>query len=110
MAIMNNRTPRDIYLYLVRLVMLTTGVFATANLVRSTIEFIYPLPAAVVTPSRMTPQDVSPPDPAAIERERAYQRESSRRNAVLNLVLYATLMLLAGAVYYIYWLKTGPDT
>ena len=110
MTIRNNWTPKDIYLYLVRLVMLTMGVFATASLVRSAVDIVSPQPALLAAPSLRTAPDGSPPDPAAVEREEAYQREASRRNAILNLAANATLVLLAASVYYIYWLKTGPDT
>ena len=110
MAMKNNWTPRDIYLYLVRLVMLLTGLFATVNLVRTTVEFVYPQPTRLAGPCSRTPEDVPPPDPAAIEREEAYQRESSRRSAALNLATNVTLVLLAGSVYAIYWRKTGPDS
>jgi hypothetical protein len=106
----NNRSPRDIYLYLVRLVMLTTGVFAAANLVRSAADIIYPQQDRVDVSSLMAAQDLPSTDPATVQAVEAYRYDSASRSAILNLVMYGTLMLLASAVYYIYWLKTGPDT
>jgi hypothetical protein len=43
------------------------------------------------------------PDPAVLEQEETFQREWSRRNAVLSLVTNISLVVLAGPLYVFHW-------
>ena len=100
MAIQERLTLRNLYLYLVCLVTLVMSIFATVNLVRSTVELLYPDPGYYAYEAPAKEPGVS--DEEQRRREQA-ARDSQRRQAVLSLVGSGTLLLVAGPVYAYHW-------
>ncbi len=93
-------TPRNIYLYVVCLIALVIAIFAAVNLVRSTVELLYPdrgyYYGYVVEPGKTI-------DPAERQRQEDSALDSQRRQAVLSLVGSATTLLVAAPVYVFHW-------
>jgi hypothetical protein len=104
---------RNIYLYLVCLITLVMVIFSTVNVVRSAVELIYPEPQLAVVPA-IPPTEERPtvPDPDAqrAEQQAAFQRGWAVRNAVLNLVRNAAMLLLAGPLYLYHWHKIERES
>jgi hypothetical protein len=91
-------TLRNLYLYVVCLVTLLIAIFAAVNLVRSTVELVYPDPFLYgpVAPG----EDI---DPAERVRQEQAVEDSQRRNAVLGLVGSGTFLLIAVPTYAYHW-------
>jgi hypothetical protein len=95
---------RNIYLYLVCLITLIMVIVATVGLVRSTVELVYPDPGYYYS----APIDKGGTDERTqedIDAERTSQLEQSRRQAILNLVGNAAMLLVAGPLYIYHWRK-----
>lgn len=93
---------RNIYLYLVCLITLIMVIVAVVGLVRNTVELLYPDPGyyysePVKGEGGRTPEE--------IEKEQEYQRSSSRRYAIINLVGNMAMLLVAGPLYVYHWRK-----
>jgi hypothetical protein len=91
-------TLRNLYLYVVCLVTLLIAIFAAVNLVRSTVELVYPDPLQYgpVAPGEEI-------DPAERVRQEQAVEDSQRRNAVLGLVGSGTFLLIAVPTYAYHW-------
>ncbi|KAF0208756.1 MAG: hypothetical protein Q8S43_06835 [Actinomycetota bacterium] len=99
---------RNIYLYLVCLITLIMVIVAAVNAVRATVELVYPdpgygysVPAEKGGTSGMTQ--------AEIDKQNAAQLEQSRRQAVLNLVGAAAMLIIAGPLYVYHWRKIETE-
>ncbi|CRK59392.1 hypothetical protein [Alloactinosynnema sp. L-07] len=95
-------TLRNLYLYLVCLVMLVIATFAAVTLVRATVELAYPEPYVAFEGK----------DPAGGTRSPDYEqaaRDSQRRQAVLSLVGSGTTLLLAGPIYVYHWRRIQAE-
>lgn len=106
MAIQERLTLRNLYLYLVCLVTLVMSIFATVNLVRSTVELLYPDPGYYAYSAPAKEPGVS--DEGQQRREQS-ARDSQRRQAVLALVGSGTLLLVAGPVYAYHWRRVQRE-
>ena len=106
MAIQERLTLRNLYLYLVCLVTLVMSIFATVNLVRSTVELLYPDPGYYAYSAPAKEPGVS--DEEQQRREQS-ARDSQRRQAVLALVGSGTLLLVAGPVYAYHWRRVQRE-
>lgn len=106
MAVQERLTLRNLYLYLVCLITLVISIFAAVNLVRSTVELLYPDPGyyGFEAPGRdagMTEEEW--------EREEERARDSQRRQAVLGLVGSGTTLLIAGPLYLYHWRRVQSE-
>jgi hypothetical protein len=103
-AIQERLTLRNLYLYLVCLITLVISIFAAVNLVRSTVELLYPDPGYY----GMAPKE---PGVSAEEEQRREQaaRDSQRRQAVLGLVGSGTLLIIAGPLYAYHWRRVQQE-
>jgi hypothetical protein len=105
-AVQERLTLRNLYLYLVCLITLVISIFAAVNLVRSTVELLYPDPGyyGFEAPG---PDSGMSDDEREREEERA--RDSQRRQAVLALVTSATTLLIAGPLYAYHWRRVQSE-
>ncbi len=106
---------RNIYLYLVCLITLIMVIFSVVNVVRATVELVYPdpgyfyeIPIEKGGTSELTQEQ--------IDRQNEQQRQQSQRQAILSLVGGAALLIVAGPLYVYHWRKievehsdTTPD-
>ena len=95
---------RNIYLYLVCLITLIMVIVSAVGVVRSTVELIYPDPGYYYDVP-VEKGGTSERTEADIEAEQESQREQSRRQAILNLVGNASMLLVAGPLYVYHWRK-----
>lgn len=110
MAVQERLTLRNVYLYLVCLITLIISIFAAVNLVRSTVELLYPDPGYY---GYGEPVSVDGKDTGISKAERARQeeagRDSQRRQAVLGLVGSATTLVIAGPLYAYHWRRVQSE-
>ena len=104
MPVQDRMTPRNLYLYLVCLVMLLVGVFAAVQLVRSAIGIAYPEAPASFEWTAYTPIDEASGSLAsdAVENEQ-------RRQEVKETVAAGTALLLAGGLYVVHWRRVQAE-
>jgi hypothetical protein len=98
-------TLRNLYLYLVCLITLIIAIFAAVNLVRTTVELLYPDPGYYgIVPAKE-------PGVSAEDQRRLEQagRDSQRRQAVLGLVGSGTMLLIAVPVYAYHWRRVQTE-
>ncbi len=107
MALQERLSLRNLYLYLVCLITLVISIFAAVNLVRSTVELLYPDPG--YWGYQVPPEEAT--DLTAEERERQERlaQESQRRQAVLGLVGSGATLLIAGPVYVYHWRRVQSE-
>lgn len=105
MAVQERLSLRNLYLYLVCLVTLVISIFAAVNLVRTTVELLYPDPGFY---GYGAPRE---PGVTAEEQDRREQaaRDSQRRQSVLGLVGSGTLLLIAGPLYVYHWRRVQAE-
>lgn len=96
---------RNIYLYVLCLITIIMVIVATVNLVRGTVELAYPDPGYYGGPIEKVPGMSE----AEFEKQQRVARESSRRQAILNLVGSAAMLLVAGPVYLYHWRKIESE-
>ena len=110
MAVQERLTLRNVYLYLVCLITLVVSIFAAVNLVRSTVELLYPDPGyygyGPVEPIGGKDTGVSKRE---IRRQQEAAEDSARRQAVLGLVGSATTLAIAGPVYAYHWRRVQSE-
>ena len=106
MAIQERLTLRNVYLYLVCLVTLVMSIFAAVNLVRSTVELLYPDPGYYAYEVPAKESGISEEEQ---QRRAQAARDSQRRQAVLGLVGSGTLLLLAGPLYVYHWRRVQSE-
>jgi hypothetical protein len=102
-AVQDRMTPRNLYLYLVCLIMLLVGVFAAVVLVRSALGIAYPDPALDFGWYAYTPIEEasgSLPDEAV---------EAQRRQEIKETVAAGTALLLAGGVFALHWRRAQAE-
>jgi hypothetical protein len=100
MAAQDHFTLRNIYLYGVCFVTLLIAIFAAVNLVRSTVELVYPDPLYY---GPIYHEDEGRIDAGEQERQEQAARDSQRRSAVLGVVTSGTFLLIAGPTYAYHW-------
>lgn len=95
---------RNIYLYLVCLITLIMVIFSVVNVVRATVELVYPdpgyfyeIPIEKGGTSGLTQEQ--------IDRQNEMQRQQSQRQAILSLVGGVALLVVAGPLYVYHWRK-----
>ncbi|WP_144119478.1 hypothetical protein [Catellatospora sichuanensis] len=117
MAFQDRMTLRNMYLYLVCLITLVISIFAAVNLVRSTVELLYPDPGYYGYVPRCAEskpgQACTPAEEAAfaVEQKRIEKltRDSQRRQAVLSIVGSATTLAIAVPVYIYHWKRIQDE-
>lgn len=117
MAFQDRFTLRNMYLYLVCLITLVISIFAAVNLVRSTVELLYPDPGYYGYVPRCAEskpgQACTPAEEAAfaVEQKRIEKltRDSQRRQAVLSIVGSATTLAIAVPVYIYHWRRIQEE-
>ena len=104
MPVHDRMTPRNLYLYLVCLVMLLVGTFAAVQLVRSAIGIAYPDETLDFGWTAYTPiDDVSQ---FLSEEQRT---EVQRRSEVKETVIAGATLLLAGGIYVVHWRRAQQE-
>ena len=104
MPVQDRMTPRNLYLYLVCLVMLLVGIFAAVELVRSAIGIAYPEAPVSFEWTAYTPID----DASGSFASDAIEDEQ-RRQEVKETVAAGTALLLAGGLYVIHWRRAQKE-
>lgn len=102
----NAWTPRNIYLYLVCLITLVITIFALTNVVRSTVELVYPEPARAVVPR--LPEEANG-DAAQQEEQAEFQRRWAQRQSILSLVGNGALLAISVPLYLYHWSAIGRE-
>jgi hypothetical protein len=105
-ALQERLTLRNLYLYLVCLVTLVMSIFAAVNLVRSTVELLYPDPGYYAYGAPDKEPGVSQEEQRRRER---VARDAQRRQAVLDLVGSGTLLLVAAPLYAYHWRRVQRE-
>lgn len=100
---------RNIYLYLVCLITLIMVIFATVNLVRATVEIVYPDPGFPITVAPERVGTVSAVDARIQKEQQRVQQRQSRRQAVLSLVAGIAMLGVAGPLYIYHWRKIEAE-
>jgi hypothetical protein len=80
--------PRSVYLYIVCLITLVMVLLSVVNIVRASVELIYPEPRRVMQAIKVPPApsgEESPEIRQTPEEEQEWQRQWSLRRAILNL-------------------------
>lgn len=107
MAAQERLTLRNLYLYLVCLFTLVISIFAAVNLVRGTVELLYPDPGYYSYAS--VPGDGSTLSKEEERRQEETARDSQRRQSVLSLVGAGTTLLFAGPIYLYHWRRVQKE-
>jgi len=98
---------RSLYLYAVCLATLLISLFSLTQLVRGTVELLYPDPYAVaIEPTVIDGEDKNVATRKA-EEERG--RAASRRWAILSLASAGTTLLIAAPTYRYHWRLAQAD-
>ena len=112
MAVQDRMTPRNLYLYLVCLIMLLAGIFATVQLVRSVVGLVYPDPASYSyfggyeEPGMFEDMGI---DEEQIQEDEDAAKDSERRYEILSLVSSGTTLLLAGGIFALHWRRAQSE-
>lgn len=111
MAVQERLTLRNMYLYLVCLITLVISVFAAVNLVRSTVELLYPDPGYYGYEPYVGPAGKEEPGVSKAEQRRREEaaKDSQRRQSVLGLVGSGTTLLIAGPIYLYHWRRVQTE-
>lgn len=100
-------TVRNLYLYLVCLFTLIIALFATVNLIRATVELLYP------DPGYYAAEPLAEESGGLTKAEKQQQRDtaldSQRRQSVLGLVGSGTTLLIAGPLYAYHWRRVQHE-
>jgi hypothetical protein len=104
-AVQDRMTPRNLYLYLVCLIMLLVGIFATVQLVRSAIGIAFPDTGAY---------GWYPEPGMGFEEEQMLQEadaaeDSQRRYEIIEAVTSGTTLLLAGGIFLLHWRRAQSE-
>jgi hypothetical protein len=104
-------TPRNLYLYLVCLIMLLVGIFATVQLVRSVVGLAYPDPSSYSFYGGYEEPGMfgGGPDEEQIEQEEDAAKDSERRYEILSMVTAGTTLLLAGGIFALHWRRAQAE-
>jgi hypothetical protein len=105
-SIQERLTLRNLYLYLVCLVTLVMSIFAAVNLVRGTVELLYPDPGYYAYGASDKEPGVSQEEQ---RRRQQAARDAQRRQAVLDLVGSGTLFLVAAPLYAYHWRRVQRE-
>lgn len=110
MPVQERLTLRNVYLYLVCLITLIISIFAAVNLVRSTVELLYPDPGYYGYSEPVTVDGkVNGISKAERRRQEEVGRDSQRRQAVLGLVGSATTLVIAVPLYAYHWRRVQSE-
>jgi len=103
-AVPDRMTPRNLYLYLVCLIMLLVGIFAAVQLVQSAIGIAYPDAEASFGWTAYTPLEEASGYLGSDQLE-----EVQRRQEIKDTVTAGITLLLAGAVYFFHWRRVQAE-
>ena len=101
MAVPDRMTPRNLYLYLVCLIMLLVGIFAAVQLVQSAIGIAFPDADPSFGWTAYTPLDE--------EAGYLFSEEGLRQQEIKDTVTAGITLLLAGAVYFVHWRRVQAE-
>jgi hypothetical protein len=108
-AVQERLTLRNVYLYLICLVMLVISIFAAVNLVRSVVALAYPDPGFYGHYYPLESPSGEKLSEEEIERQEELARDSQRRQDVLEVVGSATTLLIAGPLYVYHWRRVQSE-
>jgi hypothetical protein len=103
-------TPRNLYLYLVCLIMLLVGVFAAVQLVRSTLGIAFPDTTSFgwyAEPGMDMGTGMD--EEQYLQEEAEAAEDSQRRYEILEAVTAGTTLLLAGGIYALHWRRAQSE-
>ena len=110
MAAQDRVTARNLYLYLVCLIMLLVGVFAAVQLVRSAVGIAYPEPSLSYGWYAEAPLMAEEEgEMGYLEEEQEAAEDSQRRYEILETVTAGTALLLAGGIYALHWRRAQKE-
>ena len=110
MAVQDRMTPRNLYLYLVCLIMLLVSLVAVVQLVRSAIGIAYPDAAAYGFYGSYEDMGViGGVDEEQILQEQDAAEDSQRRSEIISTVTAGLTLLLAGGLFVVHWRRAQAE-
>ena len=110
MAVQDRMTPRNLYLYVVCLIMLLVSLFAVVQLVRNAIGIAYPEDVASYGWSAYEdPSVIGGVDEEVLSAEQNAAEDSQRRYAILETVTAGVTLLLAGGLFVVHWRRAQAE-
>jgi len=103
-------TPRNLYLYLVCLIMLLVGLVAAVQLVRSAIGIAFPEDVVAYGWTAYEPvDDVGGVDEEFLSAEQNAALDSQRRSEIIGTVTAGLTLLLAGGLFAVHWRRAQRE-
>ena len=97
--------PRSVYLYIVCLITLVMVLFSVVNIVRASVELVYPEPQRAMPVIKAPP--LSSEESAQLrqmpEEQQEWEQQWALRRAILNLAGSIGMLLVALPVYLYHW-------
>ena len=110
MAVQDRMTPRNLYLYLVCLIMLLVGLVAVVQLVRSAIGIAYP--EDVLGYGWTAYEDEGSfggVDEEILSAEQDAAEDSQRRSEIISTVTAGLTLVLAGGLFVVHWRRAQAE-
>lgn len=111
MPVQDRMTPRNLYLYLVCLIMLLVSLFAVVQLVRNAIGIAYPEDVASYGWSAYEDPSVigGGVDEEVLSAEQDAAKDSQRRSEIIGTVTAGLTLLLAGGLFVVHWRRAQAE-
>lgn len=112
MAVQDRVTARNLYLYLVCLITLLIAIFATVQVVRSTVGIIWPETTSSFGWYAGAGPEAEFEGEAFAEQylqEQDAAEDAARRSEILGAVTAGTTLLLAGGLYAYHWRRAQAE-
>ncbi|MDT0276463.1 hypothetical protein [Blastococcus goldschmidtiae] len=110
MAVQDRMTPRNLYLYLVCLIMLVVSLVAVVQLVRSAIGIAYPEDVmGYGWTAYEDPSVIGGVDEEFLSAEQNAAKDSLRRSEIVSTVTAGLTLLLAGGLFALHWHRAQSE-
>ncbi len=110
MAVQDRMTPRNLYLYLVCLIMLLVSLVAVVQLVRSAIGIAYPEDVyGYGWTAYEDPSAIGGMDEEFLSAEQDAAKDSQRRSEIVSTVTAGLTLLLAGGLFALHWRRAQSE-
>lgn len=110
MPVQDRMTPRNLYLYLVCLIMLLVSLVAVVQLVRSAIGIAYPEDVAAYGWTAYEEVDaIDGVGEEYLSAEQDAARDSQRRSEIIGTVTAGLTLVLAGGLFVVHWRRAQAE-
>lgn len=107
MAVQDRFTPRNVYLYVVCLIMLLVALFAAVQLVQSAIGIAYPEASPEYGWTAYAPLDEGSEYLSSGQLDEV--TDAQREHEIRETVASAVTLLLAGGIYVLHWRRAKTE-